>query len=106
MGPAFTAVPINTPRLIIGSLLLVFGLQWLRKAILQAGGFQGLHDEKAIFARQRAAAESASQTERRPWVRDWSSFTIAFKGPLVPQADRRSDDRHHLRLHRAPMALA
>jgi len=47
-------------RLFVGGLLLVFGLQWLRKAILRAGGQQGLHDERRIFAIELAAAYAAS----------------------------------------------
>jgi hypothetical protein len=53
---ALTAVPINDLRLLVGGLLLIFGLQWLRKAILRASGFKALHDEDAIFAREAAAA--------------------------------------------------
>src|SRR3954463_10374353 len=52
LGPALTLVPVNDLRLVVGALLLVFGLQWLRKAILRASGFKALHDENAIFARE------------------------------------------------------
>ena len=45
LGPALTLVPIDALRLFVGALLLVFGLQWLRKAILRASGFKALHDE-------------------------------------------------------------
>ena len=55
LGPALTALPINVLRLIVGALLLVFGLQWLRKAILRAGGLKAIHDEEATFAEQSAA---------------------------------------------------
>src|SRR5271165_61493 len=56
LGPALTAIPIDALRLVVGALLLVFGLQWLRKAILRASGFKALHDEAAIFQREAAAA--------------------------------------------------
>ena len=59
LGPALTAVPMSALRLIVGGLLLIFGLQWLRKAILRATGFKALHDEDAIFAREAAAARTA-----------------------------------------------
>src|SRR5580692_6020150 len=52
LGPALTAIPIDALRLVVGALLLIFGLQWLRKAILRASGYKALHDEEAIFARQ------------------------------------------------------
>ena len=58
LGPALTALPINVLRLIVGALLLVFGLQWLRKAILRAGGLKAVHDEEATFAEQSAAART------------------------------------------------
>ena len=81
LGPALTAIPINGLRVVVGGLLLVFGLQWLRKAILRASGFKALHDEDAIYAKQRQAALAAG-TEVRGGV-DWYSFTVAFKGVFL-----------------------
>ena len=56
VGPALTLVPLTGLRLVVGALLAVFGLQWLRKAILRASGYKDLHDEGAIYARQVTAA--------------------------------------------------
>src|SRR5881398_1204915 len=63
LGPALGHIPIDGLRLVVGALLLVFGLQWLRKAILRASGYQALHDEDAIFARELAEAEGAVHVE-------------------------------------------
>jgi uncharacterized membrane protein len=62
-------------------LLLVFGLQWLRKAILRASGYKALHDEDAIFRRE--AEEARSATGMRRAGLDWYSFVISFKGVLL-----------------------
>lgn len=83
LGPALTAIPINTLRLVIGGLLLIFGLGWLRKAVLRASGFKDLHDEDAIYARQRAAAEQAGTPARAGVLVDAYAFTLAFKGVLL-----------------------
>jgi uncharacterized membrane protein len=82
LGPAVSAVPLHALRLVVGALLLVFGLQWLRKAILRASGLKQLHDEERIYAEQVAAA--AAQPRRKAGlVPDWFGFTLAFKGVLL-----------------------
>jgi uncharacterized membrane protein len=81
LGPALTVIPIETLRLVVGALLLVFGLQWLRKAILRASGWRALRDEDAAFARQADAARHAAREERAGL--DWYAFTISFKGVLL-----------------------
>ena len=78
LGPALTLIPINVLRIIVGGLLLAFGLQWLRKAILRASGFKALHDEAEIFAREQAEARAAGHEERAGL--DWYAFTLSFKG--------------------------
>src|SRR2546423_14509794 len=81
LGPALTKIPIDALRLLVGGLLLVFGLQWLRKAILRASGYKALHDEDAIFAQELAEARGAEYVERAGV--DWYGFTLAFKGVLL-----------------------
>jgi uncharacterized membrane protein len=81
LGPALRLLPIDTLRLVVGALLLAFGLQWLRKAILRASGYKPLHDEDEVFRRQREQAATQAELERAGL--DWYSFTIAFKGVLL-----------------------
>jgi uncharacterized membrane protein len=81
LGPALTSVPLNALRLVVGGLLLVFGLQWLRKAVLRASGFKAVHDEEAIYAR-RVAEARAAQGGRSGRV-DWYAFTLSFKGVVL-----------------------
>jgi len=80
LGPAITALPLTALRLVVGGLLLVFGLQWLRKSVLRASGLKALHDEAAAFAEEAQAARAAGRPPSR-W--DGYSFTIAFKGVLL-----------------------
>ena len=81
LGPALTIIPIEALRLVVGALLLVFGLQWLRKAILRASGYKSLHDEEAAFRLEQAEARAAGQVRRAGM--DWYSFTVAFKGVFL-----------------------
>jgi uncharacterized membrane protein len=80
LGPALRVIPIGTLRFVVGALLLAFGLQWLRKAILRAGGYKPLRDEASAFQREREQAGAAARGTARI---DWYSFTVAFKGVLL-----------------------
>ncbi len=79
LGPALASLPIEALQVVVGTLLLVFGLQWLRKAILRAGGAKAYHDEDAVFATEVERARS------RPGAgsHDWYAFTVAFKGVFL-----------------------
>jgi uncharacterized membrane protein len=91
--PLVRLVPLDTLRVIVGALLLVFGLGWLRKAILRASGHKALHDEDKIFAETvdelrldraeagGASGASAARTARPP--RDAAGFVVAFKGVFL-----------------------
>ncbi len=81
LGPALGRIPIDGLRLVVGALLLVFGLQWLRKAILRSTGYKALHDEDEAFREERDRAAAAGAEERGGL--DWYSFTVAFKGVLL-----------------------
>jgi len=82
LGPSIENLPKNTLRLAVGGLLLVFGMQWLRKAILRASGFKALHDEDKIFKDEVEAARKVAKVSRFA-VSDWYAFTLSFKGVLL-----------------------
>jgi len=82
LGPAISAIPLGALRLLVGGLLLVFGLQWLRKSILRGSGYKALHDETEIFQRQVRAAQAATQ-EKKAFIGDWYAFTLSFKGVVL-----------------------
>ncbi|HYY33017.1 MAG TPA: hypothetical protein VE693_05460 [Gaiellaceae bacterium] len=81
LGPALVLVPIDALRLVVGAVLLPFGLQWLRKAILRASGYVAIHDEEEAFRRQSDAARR-SGVEGEAGL-DWYAFTLSFKGVLL-----------------------
>jgi uncharacterized membrane protein len=74
-------IPEALLQLVIGTLLVIFGLQWLRKAILRSSGLKALHDEEAIFLEEQAAARAAG-TETRAGL-DWFAFVVSFKGVFL-----------------------
>src|SRR5260370_618697 len=78
LGPALRLIPIETLRFVVGALLLAFGLQWLRKAILRASGYKPLHDEGAAFARERKEADAAGPVEGTGV--DWPGCDLAIFG--------------------------
>ena len=80
-GPALALIPLNLLRVVVGTLLLVFGLQWLRKAILRASGYKALRDEAALYEREIAEARVAGTAMRAGM--DWYAFTLAFKGVFL-----------------------
>ena len=80
LGPALTLLPLSTLRVIVGFLLLAFGLQWLRKAILRSAGYLPLHDEAKIF--EREVAETRADVAATGSL-DWYAFTLSFKGVFL-----------------------
>ena len=90
--PLIRYIPIDTLRVVVGALLLVLGLTWLRKAILRASGHKAPHDEDKIFATTVAeldAEETATAAAAAPGRRarsgghDGVGFTVAFKGVFL-----------------------
>ncbi|HZL47449.1 MAG TPA: hypothetical protein VFC30_00370 [Solirubrobacteraceae bacterium] len=109
LGPALTSLPIGVLRVLVGGLLLIFGLQWLRKAILRAAGLKAKHDELQTFNEETQAASAA--TTRRSGF-DGYAFTIAFKGVLLEGIEVAfivltfGANQHHVALAAAAAGLA
>ncbi len=80
LGTALTSLPLDELRILIGVLLLLFGLQWLRKAVLRAAGLKALHDERQAYDHESEAARTA---RRSLGAFDAYSFAVSFKGVLL-----------------------
>ena len=81
LGPSLVQyVPLDVLRIVVGVLLLIFGLQGLRKAILRAAGQKELHDEERIFREEVSELQGAVDTRA---AIDWSGFVVSFKGVLL-----------------------
>lgn len=78
-GPALVHVPLSVLRLMVGGVLLIFGMQWLRKAVLRSSGLKAKHDEDAIYHETVAELEALSTSPNRDRV----AFVMAFKGVFL-----------------------
>jgi Ca2+/H+ antiporter, TMEM165/GDT1 family len=80
LGPALDLVPLQALQIVIGVLLLLFGLGWLRKAVLRGAGLMALHDEDAIFEREKGRLEGEVRSDR---AADGIAALAAFKAVLL-----------------------
>ena len=78
-GPALVHVPLDGLRLVVGGVLLIFGMQWLRKAILRSSGLKAKHDEDEIYRMKVAELQALDVTVDRDRV----AFVVAFKGTFL-----------------------
>jgi uncharacterized membrane protein len=78
-GPALVHVPLSVLRVVVGAVLLIFGMQWLRKAILRAAGLKARHDEDEIYAEAVAELRALGASAERDRV----AFVMAFKGVFL-----------------------
>jgi uncharacterized membrane protein len=81
LGPLIGRVPLQVLQLLIGILLLLFGMRWLRKAILRAAGLVPLHDEATAFAAE--TAELREQARRNAAKLDWLAGLASFKAVVL-----------------------
>lgn len=81
LGPLLDRAPLHLLQLVIGVLLLLFGVGWLRKAALRAAGVIPLHDEEAIFASE--TAQLGEEARRKQTSLDWIAGIAAFKAVLL-----------------------
>jgi uncharacterized membrane protein len=80
LGPLLTRIPLGAVQLALGALLLLFGMRWLRKAILRSAGIIPLHDEEALYASQRQAFGGLT-APRQGW--DGLAVSAAFKITMI-----------------------
>jgi Ca2+/H+ antiporter, TMEM165/GDT1 family len=83
-GSALQRIPLHTLQLVIGTLLLLFGMRWLRKAILRSAGVIGLHDETAIYVKTTADLQQDASVTLRPRTGpDWVAVATSFKAVML-----------------------
>ncbi len=78
-GPLFALIPLQLMQFVIGTLLILFGMRWLRKAILRSAGFIALHDETAEFAKETDLLKRQAADKRA----DYLAGLAAFKAVLL-----------------------
>ncbi len=81
LGPLLSLIPIHALQFFIGVLLLLFGMRWLRKAVLRAADIIALHDEVAAFAKE--TAQLRDEAVRRKTRLDWIAGLTAFKAVVL-----------------------
>jgi Ca2+/H+ antiporter, TMEM165/GDT1 family len=81
LGPLFNLVPLHALQFVIGVLLLLFGMRWLRKAILRSAGVIGLHDESEAFNKE--TAELKGEFAAHATAADWLAMAAAFKAVVL-----------------------
>ncbi len=81
IGPLLARIPLHQLQLVIGVLLLLFGMRWLRKAILRAAGVIPVHDEAMAFASE--TQELRDQERRREARLDWLAGLASFKAIVL-----------------------
>lgn len=81
LGPLLDRAPLHALQLVIGVLLLLFGLRWLRKAILRSAGVIALHDETKAFAKEEASLRAAEGQHATHL--DWLAGVTAFKAVVL-----------------------
>jgi len=81
LGSMLDRVPLHLLQFVIGILLLLFGMRWLRKAILRSAGYIPLHNEEAEFSKETAYLQGEAR-QRRPHL-DWLAGLAAFKAVVL-----------------------
>jgi len=81
LGPLLDRIPIHALQFVVGVLLLLFGMRWLRKAILRAAAVIPLHDELALFAEETAQLQEQARRDKRRL--DWVAGVAAFKAVVL-----------------------
>jgi Ca2+/H+ antiporter, TMEM165/GDT1 family len=81
LGPMFTLIPLQLLQIVVGVMLLLFGMRWLRKAILRGAGFIALHDEDKAFTKETDALRAEARVHAQG--ADFIAGLAAFKGVVL-----------------------